>query len=244
MDTTCIAIDQEVECVADATMTSPVPLCDRHQLQVALAVVPDMLTTALRHAGSAVKPMPLAPDVRAAVIAGSPPRPVGARMAGVHAPVVYFADTGSRIKIGFSTNLRSRLRSLSLQQKDVALLLDGGLTLERALHDTFAMERIDSTEWFAKSDRLAAFIESKCADLAGRHRQKVQRQARKRLVHLAPADPAEPHQRSERVEIIRRLIRDVGGDPEAVPLKLIQERFGVHKSTASRMRSDASSEDA
>ena len=242
MDTTCIAIDQGAECVAEATMTSPVPLCDGHQIQVALMVVPDMLTTALRHAGTTAKPMLLPPDVRAAVIAGSPPRPVGTCMAGIHAPVVYFADAGSRIKIGFSTNLRSRLRSLALQQKDVALLLDGGLTLERALHDTFAKERIDSTEWFAKSDRLVAFIESKCADLAGRHRQKVQRQARKRLVHPAPANPAEPRQRSARVEIIRGLIRDAGGDPEDVPLKLIQERFGVHKSTACRMRSEACGE--
>ena len=146
-------------------MTSPVPLCDKHQLQVALAVVPDLLTAALRHAGAAVKPVPLPPEERAAVIAGAPPKPIGAYMGGAHGPVVYFADAGARVKIGFSTNLRNRLRSLSLQEKDVVLLLQGGLTLERALHDMFKKERIDSTEWFVKSDRLVSFIKSKLAEL-------------------------------------------------------------------------------
>lgn len=165
MATTCIAAAQGIECVTEATMTSPVPLCDEHRLQVALAVVPDILTTALRHAGAAVKPVPLPPEERAAVIAGAAPRPVGAYMGGVHGTVVYFADNGSRIKIGYSTNLRSRIRSLSLQEKDVVLLLQGGLTLERALHDTFKKERIDSTEWFVKSERIINFIELKRAEL-------------------------------------------------------------------------------
>src|SRR4051812_2034828 len=92
MDATCIAADQGVDCVAEATMASPVPLCDKHQLQVALAIVPDVLTMALRHAGATVKPVPLPPEERAAVIAGASPRPVGAYMGGVHGPVVYFAD--------------------------------------------------------------------------------------------------------------------------------------------------------
>jgi len=165
MDEACIAADQGVDCVNDATMTSPVPLCDGHQLQVALLIVPDILTAALRHAGSDLKPVPLPPEERSAVVAGARPKPVGAHMGGAHGPVVYFADTGVRIKIGTSTNLRKRLRSLSLQENDVVLLLQGGLMLERALHDTFKKERIDSTEWFAKSDRLMKFIQSKLADL-------------------------------------------------------------------------------
>ncbi|HXF03438.1 MAG TPA: GIY-YIG nuclease family protein [Arthrobacter sp.] len=179
MDTTCIAIDQGIECVAEATMTSPVPLCDGHQIQVALLVVPDILTAALRHAGSDLKPAPLPSEERSAVVAGARPKPVGAHMGGSHGPVVYFADTGARIKIGTSTNLRKRIRSLSLQEKDVVLLLQGGLMLERALHDTFAKERIDSTEWFAKSERLMKFIEGKRGELGVQPKQQPQRRVNK-----------------------------------------------------------------
>lgn len=174
MPATCTAINQGVECTADATMTEPVPLCDEHQLQVVVLVVPDLLTAAHRHAGAAVKPIPLPPEERAAVVAGAPPRSVGAYMGGTHGPVAYFADAGARIKIGFSMNLRNRLRSLSLQEKDVALLLQGGLTLERALHDTFKKERIDSTEWFVKSERLMNFIEGKRRDLGGQTKRQAQ----------------------------------------------------------------------
>ena len=160
-------------------MVTPVPLCDEHRLQVALLVVPDVLTAALRHAGSDVRPAPLAPEERAAIVAGARAKPVGAYMGGVHGPVVYFADTGARIKIGTSTNLRKRIRSLSLQDKDVVLLLQGGLMLERALHDTFAKERIDSTEWFAKSERLMKFIEGKRGELGVQPKQQPQRRANK-----------------------------------------------------------------
>lgn len=175
----CIAIAEGVDCATEATMTSPVPLCDEHQLQVALLVVPDILTAALRHAGSDVRPAPLPSEERSAVVAGARPKPVGAHMGGVHGPVVYFADTGARIKIGTSTNLRKRMRSLSLQEKDVVLLLQGGVMLERALHDTFAKERIDSTEWFAKSDRLMKFIQSKLADLGQPHPGALRKQQKR-----------------------------------------------------------------
>ena len=240
MDATCIAADRGVDCATEATMTSPVPLCDKHQLQLVLAIVPDILTAALRHSEAAAKPIPLPPEERAAVIAGALPRPVGAYMGGTHGPVVYFADAGARIKIGFSTNLRNRLRQLSLQEKDVVLLLQGGLTLEQALHGMFKKERIDSTEWFVKSDRLMAFIQSKQADLGRQQQRKVQHQQRKRMSALVAGTPVDPGKREERLAIIRELIAEVGGDPTNLPLRVIQDRFGVHKTTASRMRSAAS----
>lgn len=241
---TCTAINQGVECTADATMVEPVPLCDEHQLQVVVLVVPDLLTAAHRHAGAGVKPVPLPLEERAAVVAGAPPRPVAAYMGGTHGPVVYFADAGARIKIGFSTNLRNRIRSLSMQEKDVVLLLRGGLTLERALHDTFAKERIDSTEWFEKSDRLMSFIQSKLAGFNEQHQRKAQRQQRRRMA-TSPAPSGTPLgslKREDRMRIIRELIDGVGGNPTNLPLRAIQDRFGVHKSTASRMRSEASAQ--
>lgn len=48
-----------------------------------------------------------------------------------------------------------------------------------------------------------------------------------------------PIQRAARLEMIRSWVASVGGDANAVPLKEIQERFGVSQATASRMRSEA-----
>lgn len=161
----CLAVTEGVDCTAEAAITSPVPLCDKHRLQVALLVVPDLLASALRDAQTGVSPVPLAREERAAVIAGARPVSIGNYMGGVHGAVVYFIENGHRVKIGHSTNMRGRVRALSLQQKDILLLLQGGLTLERALHDTFKKERIDSTEWFVKSERIINFVESKRAEL-------------------------------------------------------------------------------
>lgn len=238
----CIAVEEGADCPAEATMLTPAPLCARHQLQIALLVIPDVLTTAVRHAGIETKPVSLAPEERAAIIAGAQPKPIKPYLGGVHGPVVYFIENGATVKIGYSTNLRNRVRSLSLQEKNVALLLQGGLTLERALHATYDKERIDSTEWFTKSERLVAFIESKRSALGVQPQTKTQRQVRRRVVLTASAGPAVP--RADRVEILRALINDVGGDPADLPLKTIQDRFGVHKSTASRMRSEAASNEA
>src|SRR5216110_1292634 len=95
----CIAIEGSGDCPTEATMTSPVSLCDRHQLQIALLVIPDVLATAFRQAGTDKRPVSLAPEERAAVIAGAQPKPIKAYMSGVHGPVVYFIDSGARIKI-------------------------------------------------------------------------------------------------------------------------------------------------
>lgn len=235
----CVAIEEGADCPGEASMTVPVPLCVRHQLQIALLVIPDVLATAARYAAPGTKPAVLAPEERAAIIAGAQPKPVGPYMGGVHGPVVYFIENGPSVKIGYSTNLRNRVRGLSLQEKNVALLLQGGLTLERALHATYDKERIDSTEWFAKSERLAAFMGSKRAELGGQRPQVAQRQVRRRVVPSVSAGPSVP--RGDRLEILRALIAEAGGNPADLSLKVIQDRFGVHKSTASRMRTAASS---
>jgi len=48
-----------------------------------------------------------------------------------------------------------------------------------------------------------------------------------------------PIQRGERLKVVRDWIDSAGGDKKSVPLKEIQERFGVSQATASRMRDDA-----
>ena len=49
-----------------------------------------------------------------------------------------------------------------------------------------------------------------------------------------------PIQPLDRVKIVRDWIKDAGGDHTAVPLKRIEERFGVSQPTASRIRAAAS----
>lgn len=77
---------------------------------------------------------------------------------GKHAPLVYFIRNGNRIKIGTSTDLKRRIRTLALRAENVALLLAGGKPLERKYHNQFADLRIGNTEWFAYESPLTDFI--------------------------------------------------------------------------------------
>lgn len=77
---------------------------------------------------------------------------------GKHAPLVYFIRNGNRMKIGTSTELKRRIRTLALRAENVALLLNGGKPLERDLHKQFADLRIGNTEWFAYDGALITFV--------------------------------------------------------------------------------------
>lgn len=77
---------------------------------------------------------------------------------GKHAPLVYFIRNGNRIKIGTSTELKRRIRTLALRAENVALLHDGDRRLERQLHHQFADLRIGDTEWFALEAPLTDYI--------------------------------------------------------------------------------------
>jgi len=75
-----------------------------------------------------------------------------------HSPLVYFIRNGNRLKIGTTTDIKRRIRTLALRAENVVLLLDGGQTLERYLHRQFADLRVGNTEWFAYDGPLIAFI--------------------------------------------------------------------------------------
>ncbi|MFE1949905.1 GIY-YIG nuclease family protein [Streptomyces sp. NPDC059524] len=77
---------------------------------------------------------------------------------GKHDPLVYFIRNGNRVKIGTTTELKRRIRTLALRPENVALLLDGSRPLEKTLHDRFADYRIGDTEWFASEGNLTDFI--------------------------------------------------------------------------------------
>ncbi|NUS82687.1 MAG: GIY-YIG nuclease family protein [Streptomyces sp.] len=75
-----------------------------------------------------------------------------------HTPVVYFIRNGNRLKIGTTTDIKRRIRTLALRAENVVLVLDGGKPLERNLHKQFADLRIGNTEWFAYDGALINYI--------------------------------------------------------------------------------------
>jgi hypothetical protein len=77
---------------------------------------------------------------------------------GRHTPVVYFLRNGDRIKIGTTTDLRARVRRLSLRMDDLALVIPGDRAVERKMHQTFRGLRVGNTEWFRSAEPLTAFI--------------------------------------------------------------------------------------
>lgn len=94
------------------------------------------------------------------------------------ASLVYFIEREGLIKIGFSTNLKKRLKDISKGSSmpdgmtigPVTLLATepGDRNLESRLHRRFDRSRVDNTEWFRPSKALRRYIE----DLA-RHQQRA-----------------------------------------------------------------------
>jgi hypothetical protein len=76
-----------------------------------------------------------------------------------HDPVVYFIRNGSRVKIGWTTNLKGRVRSLSLPMSAVLATMPGGPAEENALHRRFDSARCDG-EWFEYTPDLELFAKN------------------------------------------------------------------------------------
>lgn len=140
----CLATDSGHPCTDPVTSTIPVALCQRHRMQVAIAVVPEMLAAAA--SGTAQQPA-----------FGEAVQPV---FSGPHEPVVYFIVNGDRVKIGYSTNLGGRLSSLAQPKENAALTLAGGRELEAALHDRFKDARVGQSEWFKYTRDIKQFVAS------------------------------------------------------------------------------------
>lgn len=76
---------------------------------------------------------------------------------------VYFVQRpgNKRIKIGFTTNMVSRLNGLATDEKlEVLLTIPGTLELEKAMHERFKEYRVKG-EWFEPGDKLLKFIDRK-----------------------------------------------------------------------------------
>lgn len=151
---TCNAEDEGRRCNREPVMLRPVVLCEAHRIEVALSVVPGLLRDQLVAAQQQVA----APAPRADLIATTHAVQLDALLGGVHDSVVYFLANGGRVKIGYSTNLRSRLSSLALRSDSLLLALQGGPELERALHAHFTEYRNGTTEWFELAPEIFRYI--------------------------------------------------------------------------------------
>jgi hypothetical protein len=154
----CLGIEDGAACTDLATITQPVPLCTHHQMQVAVAIVPEMLASVLSMPKRT--PVPEICDAASSRLVAKA-KPVGLDLSGAHGDRVYFVRNGDRIKIGYTTNLRGRLGALCQRPDSVLLLLQGGNGLEAALHRYFSAHRIGSTEWFRYAGEIEKYIARK-----------------------------------------------------------------------------------
>lgn len=71
--------------------------------------------------------------------------------------VVYYVQVGEHIKIGYSSNLPSRMRAYPPTSRLLAYEM-GGVGLEAQRHQQFAADLVAGREWFAPSPALLAHI--------------------------------------------------------------------------------------
>ncbi|MGJ5753365.1 GIY-YIG nuclease family protein [Streptomyces puniciscabiei] len=82
-----------------------------------------------------------------------------------HQPLVYFIRNGNRVKIGTTTDLRRRVRTLALRPENVVLLEAGGMDRERDFHKRFEKYREGNTEWFRDLGELSAYITERVEEI-------------------------------------------------------------------------------
>lgn len=196
----CVVREDGRACDRALAMARPVPLCDLHRLQVALAVMPDVLRDQMANTAQPVE--------------------VDRLLQGGHGPIVYFIAHGDRVKIGFTSNLKKRVNGLALRPGSILLALDGGVDLERSLHARFADARVDDTEWFENTTPLAQYIEDRKRQAPRRARQVIPN-ARSRVA--ARQEPT----RAEQVALLNDLVEILGEAPRLrtqEALQLLAER--------------------
>lgn len=103
-------------------------------------------------------------DRRASIVALLPPDIVEQGTAAT--TFVYFAKCGARIKIGFTKNIRQRMKALQTglsEQIEVVFALRGGKVLEAHLHAMFKSQRLHG-EWFSFGGNIQRFLNAMPTD--------------------------------------------------------------------------------
>lgn len=123
-------------CEASPSITLDLPICDRHAIKVYRAV--SAATSGLaEHRTTSARP-------QSATTRGS----------------VYFFRQGERIKIGFSTNVKQRIKDFGAGQ--LLGTMPGTMHTERQMHERFAHLR-DAGEWFRPGPDLEQFCHALAA---------------------------------------------------------------------------------
>lgn len=157
----CAVRDGDTFCLQPADTFGPIALCAQHSLRVAAALLPRVMRGAVSALAEAAEDAADDWATTTDLVDNAVPLAVEDCMAGGHDPIVYVIGNGPRVKIGTTRHLRRRVSSLSLRRENVICALQGDRRLERALHRTFFVDRVGSTEWFKPSEDLIAYIKTK-----------------------------------------------------------------------------------
>lgn len=112
-----------------------------------------------RHRSATEPPVLLCSDHRDLLLMQLMPHRLGR---GVHKPLVYFARNGSRFKIGWTTNLKARMGTLTLPLSAVTATIPGGLEVETQMHARFWQSHAVG-EWFEATPDLVAYVQQMTA---------------------------------------------------------------------------------
>lgn len=222
----CAADDEGRRCTREPVMLRPVALCEPHRIEIALAVVPVLLRDQLAAAQESLT----APAPRSELVATAVAVDVEGLLHGVHDSVVYFLANGGRVKIGYTTNLKSRLGSLALRRGAALLALQGGPELERALHSHFAAYRDGSTEWFELSPEIFRYIAAPhpaATAVAGQPEPVAETVA----ADARPTDPAALRRAVRRLN--RQSVKDTG---RPVAVSVLRAELGLSRREATALR--------
>lgn len=146
----CAAKREGIACREPITSMVPVPLCTDHRMEIAAAILPQLMTAAMATR-----------SYTSTIACAEKAEP---NFKERHSPQVYFLRNGNRVKIGTTTNLGARISGLSQLRENVVLVLHGGPELETALHRYFADYRKGNSEWFEYTNELHSFILLKHTD--------------------------------------------------------------------------------
>lgn len=189
----CSGLADELPCPRPAATTSPFPVCQQHRVEIAMSVIPEILGREL----AALLAIPTTPLPRPDAVT------VESLWAGPHEEVVYFIANGGRVKIGFTTNLRSRLSALSLRRDNVLTALEGGTDLEQILHAHFSEHRRGNTEWFDLAPEIVRYI----SEVSKNPRPAALRQADE--VEVEPVEPTPQIEALNHNDLLRRALKVV-----------------------------------
>lgn len=133
-----VTLSRAGDCKRPALLDAPIPLCRKHILEAYLFVADEIAST----------------------FHGDPDRPP-LEIAGMHTPVVYFMRSGELIKIGTSSNLRTRLNTL--QPEEYLGCVAGSYPEEKQAHHAWKHLRVRG-EWFRATPELLDWIRSVVTD--------------------------------------------------------------------------------